>query len=54
LAEGWQQGKWIGQIRLCEELLDCPPREEAELLAMSADALRELAHQLRAELLNRS
>ena len=42
-AEGRNQGNWIGQIRLCEELLHRPPRREAELLALSTDALRELA-----------
>ena len=53
-AEGRSQGNWIGQIRLCEELLHRPPRADAELLVLSTDELRELAEQLRAELLSRT
>ena len=44
------EGQWIGQIRLCEELLHREPRSEAELTAMSVDDLRQFAESLRAEL----
>ena len=53
-AEGRSQGNWIGQIRLCEELLHRPPRPDAEMLALSTDELRELAEELRMELLSRT
>jgi hypothetical protein len=53
-SQGRDQGQWIGQIRLCEELLHRPPHPDAELLTLCADELRELAEQLRAELRNRT
>ena len=53
-SQGRDQGQWIGQIRLCEELLHRPPRPEAELVALSTDELRELAEQLHTELLSRT
>jgi predicted transposase/invertase (TIGR01784 family) len=48
--EGRQEGAWIGQVRLCEELLHLPPRADSELAAMSLDDLRRLAEALRSEL----
>jgi predicted transposase/invertase (TIGR01784 family) len=45
LAEGL-----IGQIRLCERLLQRTPRSEDELAAMSTEDLRALAQQLEAHL----
>jgi predicted transposase/invertase (TIGR01784 family) len=53
-TQGRNLGEWIGQIRLCEQLLQRSPRSEAELTAMSPDALRTLAESLRAELLAKS
>ncbi len=47
------QGRWIGQVRVCEELLDREPRPEAELMAMSLEDLRQFAESLRAELSSR-
>lgn len=52
--EGRNLGEWIGQIRLCEQLLQRPPRPEAELTSMTPDALRLVAESLRAELLAKS
>jgi len=54
LVHGRNQGQWIGQIHLCEELLHRPPRPDEELLALPTDALREVAERLRAELLSRT
>ncbi len=53
-AEGRSEGNWLGQIRICEELLHRTPRSDEELLALSTDQLRELAEQLRAELRSRT
>ncbi|NLX99308.1 MAG: hypothetical protein GXY83_24490 [Rhodopirellula sp.] len=53
LVEGRKAGLLIGQVRLCEELLACAPRAEAELTAMSLDGLRQLADRLRTELRQR-
>jgi hypothetical protein len=44
------RGRWLGQIRLCEELLCRPPRREIELTTMSLDDRRECAQALRLEL----
>jgi len=49
-AKGETKGL-IGQIRLCERLLDRAPRPEAELASMLTDQLRELVQQLEAEVL---
>ena len=37
----------IGQVRLCEEFLDLPPRPAEQLEAMSVDELERLVAQLR-------
>ena len=52
LQEGLVEGL-IGQIRLCEGVLDRTPKSEVELAAMPVDELKALAEVLRAEVLNR-
>jgi hypothetical protein len=54
VQNSFTRGSLIGQIRLCEELLGRTSSPEAELAAMSPDALRELAEQLRGELMGRT
>ena len=49
-AEGRHVGELIGQIRLCENLLQRTPRTDSELAAMSINDLRQLAETLRTEL----
>jgi predicted transposase/invertase (TIGR01784 family) len=50
-AAGQAAGVWLGRIRAYEELLHRTPQPDAELSALSADELRQLAEGLRREVL---
>jgi predicted transposase/invertase (TIGR01784 family) len=48
---GIEKGTLAGQVRLCQELLKQPPTPEAELVALSREALSDLLAQLRKQVL---
>jgi predicted transposase/invertase (TIGR01784 family) len=51
LEKGLEKGALMGQVRLCQELLKVSPTSQAELSALSQEALAALVEQLRNQLL---
>ena len=49
IAQGREEGLWIGRIQLLEEFLELPPRSGESLAALSLEELKALQERLHQE-----
>jgi hypothetical protein len=49
IAQGREEGLWIGRIQLLEEFLELPPRSGESLAALSLEELKALQGRLHGE-----